>query len=455
MRPSSRILIALALCPLSLSAISNPFASRLLENNIDPDTVKEGLRQLAELSAGNQARLIDEEKPKLSSEALLALYEKSGENGPLFLKQLLKSYYPSKEERQQLINNLEVTPKYNDLLKDISTDKCKVVAKHANPEYYGSTPIVDWLNTAHFSGFFNPTMTNALANRSCHNDFDTFNQWDLWIEPFGFSTRFRNEPQSLNFDQLTLGFSLGGEYTFYDRLVLGLGFAYSHSRIDWKKIKDQDGDLNSFYFGPALNYVFSHGYLGCTLFGVANFYDIDRKADLFPGVASPTESAVDYTSWDLVLRLEGGLSFSPGYQFFLYPIFKIDYLTVFENGAMELLDEKTELEIEGFHESFFSSKLGVKMTREFYTNSLGFVIPSLSFSWLNFSPASLQKYTFHIQECKDLSKKVKPESWIQYSFGTGLSFLLKQAILFSLDYEYTTGADSPMQAGSLRFELSW
>ncbi len=443
-------LFVLALCPLNLFA----FWTRW-ENNTNPEAVKESLKQLAALE-NTQVSLIKEANPKLQAESLLTLYDQAEENGPVFLKKLLETKYPTKEERQQLINNLAVEPKYADLLLNPTEAFCSQLAETANPSYYGATPVVDWLNTAHFAGFFNPAMTNALANRPCHNDFDSFNQWDFWIEPFGFNTQFNNDPEPLKFDLYTVGINAGGEYTFFDRLVLGLGLAYSHSGIEWKKIKDQ-GSLNSLYFGPALNYVFSHGYLGCTLFGVANFYHLDRKTDLFPGVTSPRESAADYISWDLVLRLEGGLSYNPGYQIFLYPIFKIDYLTVFENGVTEILEEdtETELAVDGITQSFFSTKLGVKMAREFYTPSLGFVVPSLSVGWLNFSPASIENYQFHLHECKDLRRKIKPEAWNQYYIGAGLSFLLKRAMLIALDYELTAGADSPLQAGSLRFELSW
>ena len=136
-------------------------------------------------------------------------------------------------------------------------------------------------------------------------------------------------------------------------------------------------------------------------------------------------------SWDLDLRLEGGLSFEPGYQFFIYPMARLDYLTVFENGATEQLEEDTELLIEGFIESFLCSKVGIEMTREFYTDSFQvFVVPRFSFGWLNFSPISTQDYHFQLGECTKLKGKVEPSSWNQYYLGAGLSVILKRGMSF-------------------------
>ena len=321
---------------------------------------------------------------QVNAQELLTLYNSAQEEGLLFLKKCCTRF--TKDQQQEIINRLQEQPSYGDLLQNPSQSLCSQVEATANPVYFGATPISIRSTPRPFAGFFNPSMTSALANRPCHNDFDSFNQWDLWLEPFGFNTQFNNEPDPLKFDQYTVGIAAGGEYTFSDRLVLGLGLAYSHSGIDWKKIEDR-ATLNSLYFGPALGYVFSHGYLGCTLFGVANFYQIHRKTDLFPALSPPEESTLEDTNWDLVLRLEGGLSLRPGHQIYLYPILESTILLSLKNGVTEQLEEDTELVIEGMTESFLTAKAGVKMAREFYTESFGFVIPSLSFGYLGFSPS--------------------------------------------------------------------
>ena len=232
-----RLLIYAALCSLSLS--TKLYADWWsADQKVDEQAVKTALIDLAKNKPANdQVRLINEAKPQLSPEALLALYDQAKEGGPAFLRELLRTQYPSKEEQQNLINGLQEAPTYGDFLQNPSTNLCSQVEKTANPTYFGAIPVIDWLNTAHFAGFFNPAMTYALANRPCHNDFDTFNQWNLSIEPYGFYTQFRNEPDPLKFDQYTVGISAVGEYTFFDRLVLGLGLAYSHSGIEWKKKK--------------------------------------------------------------------------------------------------------------------------------------------------------------------------------------------------------------------------
>ena len=95
------------------------------------------------------------------------------------------------------------------------------------------------------------------------------------------------------------------------------------------------------------------------------------------------------------------------------------------------------------------------MSREFYSSGVGFLIPSLSIGWINFTPLSINDYQFNIEECKGFKKKLEVNGWSQYYFGVGFSIVHENAILISLDYELTAGADSPLQAGRIRVELSW
>jgi len=395
-------------------------------------------------------------KVRLTPEILKYQYELL-DNRENFLKARLNDEYTD-TQRQELINSLLKSYTNKELLKNPSLKKCTEVGVNGDPTYIGATHVIDWLNTAHFKGFFQPTMTYALVNGDTFNEFDTFNQWNLWVEPFGFYTQFNRDIRPLKFNMYTAGISAGGEYTIFDRLVLGLGVAYSHSGVNWQE-DGSSANINSIYFGPSLSYVFSHGYLSCTIFGVGNFYQASRETKLFPElpdkVLKPSKTTPEYTSWDIVGRLEGGLSYEVGGHFFLYPTAKVDYLQVLEQASVEKLDDEVEISIGAFDGSFLNGKIGIKATREFFYESTGYLIPSLSAGFIHFTPLSNKSYQYEIDECEKFQKKLKVESWNQSYIGAGFAFLHKKAMLVSLDYELFVGAESPLHLVNLKIEWSW
>jgi hypothetical protein len=393
------------------------------------------------------------------------------------LEAFLRTIEPT--QRQKLIDGLIEAPTIAKLLESPGSDQCGKVSKYINPFYVGALPVVDWLNTAHLNSFFQPNMTNALVNRDPFNEFNTFNQWGLWVEPFGFSTHFQRDVHPLQFHLSSLGLSLGGEVKLFERLILGIGAAYSHSNVEWDKksetIPNVMNDIdwktthkisatsNTLYLGPYLGYVFSHGYISGSLLGAGNFYNVDRKDTLltqtndFSTSKTAYQSTIDITTWDLLARLEGGLSYSPDNRFYFYPTAKVDYLNVLEQKTTDTLkssDDELEISIGSLHDSFLSSKVGLKITREFFNIQRGFLIPSFSAGWLYFTPVSTGTYNYKIDDC-EADEKVKIGAWNQYYIGAGFTIIHKRGILLSLDYELTLGANSPVQAGSMRFELSW
>jgi uncharacterized protein YhjY with autotransporter beta-barrel domain len=440
-------LLLFSAIPLSVYSVPN-------RQGISRENVKKVLgEQLATFNNKEKREIFEESGIKLTPEILQDQYEKLDDKDT-FLKDQLKPL--SASDRQDLINSLLDASSYKQLVLNISDEVCKDLEDRANPEYLGVISVIDWLNTANSSSFFQPTMKNTLNNRDSFNDFNSFDQWGIWTELFGFYTNFRRDSQPLQFDLYTLGLSLGGEYTFFDQLVLGLGLAYSYSGLDWQQSKSS-ASANSIYFGPALSYLFSNGYISSTVFGVVNFYQIKRETNLFPSkIKDPKEAQGSLTSWDFVCRLEGGFFYSAGAHFFLYPTAVIDYLNVFKQASIEQLDKETQLTIESLDESFLRSKIGLKVTREFLNQNIGFLIPYLSMGWISFIPLSTHPYQYQIEGCEHkFSNGVNIKPWNQSYVGVGLSILHKKAILASLGYELTIGYKSPLHAGNLRVELSW
>jgi hypothetical protein len=144
-----------------------------------------------------------------------------------------------------------------------------------------------------------------------------------------------------------------------------------------------------------------------------------------------------------------------GAIFFLYPTAKVDYLYVIRQDSIETLDDDTEISIEAFNGSFLNSKIGLKATREYFYDSIGYLIPSLSAGLINFTPLSNKGYQYKIGECDKFVETLKIGSWNQSYFGAGFAIVHKRGVLISLDYELIVGADSPLHAGNLRVEWSW
>ncbi len=393
------------------------------------------------------------------------------------LKTILKTI-EDLEKRQKLVDSLIFTPTLKTLIKQQPQTKCDTVAKHINPKYFGAIPLIEWVNLSHLMSYFQPMMTETFVNRDQFNEFNSFNQWGLWIEPYGQSTHFKQN--EMQFDFSSLGISAGGEMKLYERFVLGIGASYSRSNaslphekieskkvmndVDWKSTHATSMAINTLYVGPYLGYVFHHGYISLSLLGAGNFYDIQHKRSLetkFNNVSISSlshTSTIEHTSWDLIARLEGGVAYSPDKCFFFYPTMRVDYLNVFEQDCTDEVKTEEEeidlLSVESLHTSFLTSKMGLKITREFFNIQYGFLIPGLSAGWLYYTPISADVYHFNIDTCNG-EGKLKINSWNQYFIGANFTVIHKRGILLTLDYEITLGATAPSQSGMMRFELSW
>lgn len=442
------------------SAAVSPDQEKIKKNIlIDLEKIKKGSDKLSqEDSHATLEKGFKEHTIKLPPNVLKDQYHGLPEREK-FLNELLKEYSPT--DRQELINKLVEAPTNQKLLTNLSPAGCTDVGKRGNPIYAGASPVIDWLNTAHFNGFFQPAMNYALVNREMFNEFDSFNQWGLSGDLFGFYTPFQREDDALKFKMYTVGLGVGGEYEFFDRLVLGLGLAYSHSKVNWQKDQPTVA-INSLYFGPSLSYIFSHGYLSCSLLGLANFYKVNREVELFEKIKS--KSTTEYQNWNILGRLEGGFSYEVASQFFLYPTARLDYMTVLMPEITESLEgdeeeeseeEATEIKTAPFHASFLTAKAGLKLTREFFYEGIGYLIPHLSGGWLGFSSVNHPRYVYEIGKCPSFKKEADSGAWNQAYVGAGFTMIHPKGILISLGYELMIGANSPVQAADIRLEFSW
>lgn len=421
-----------------------------LEGN--SEYIELGLNEFNACSSAEQIAILKEMKITLDPTVLQALFNQFNEEGKRsYLKKLLEPYEAS--ERQALLNELLNPADYKTQLTNLSPDECIEIGTLSNPDFFGALPIVDWLNCLNFPSFFQPDLKNALINREHFNAFNSLDQIEAWIEPYGYYTSFNRGSDSLDFDLYTVGISLGGGYTLRERFVLGFGLGYSHSEIDWKKNQSTQGSLNTFYFGPTLSYLFPYGYFHAMLLGAANFYHINRETKLFQ---EWKKAASDPSTWDLDARLEGGLCFPIGYTWYLYPLAAADFVNVFSQKTIESLDKETNLIIKPLHESFLRWKAGLKMSSEVFKEGFGFITPHFAIGLAGYIPLLQSTYSYDLDGCsKTFEEEVAVDHWSQYFFEAGLSLFHERGIFLSLNYQLYTGYNSPIHFGNIRLGWSW
>lgn len=437
-------------------------------------TIKDGFNQFRKLDSEEQIKLLDEikeliqepDKDIIKPNALLFLTEKyDEETKKKYLIDLLKTY--SLDLRQALFNEtLNKALDYEMLFQNLTDEQCENVGYHINPKYINTFSIVDFFNCIHLPSFFQPTLKNTLIHREHYNMFNSFDQVGLWIEPFGHFTSFNQNidqqyPNAIDpyyFNLNTLGISVGGEYTVTPPLVINMGLAYSYSDIQWKS--SADSSLNTIYIGPSISYLLPYANFNLLFFGAINFYDMSRTTVLFPNVL--TKKTSTYSKWvtlDLTGRFEGELSFPLKWGFYLYPLVKFDYFNIFIQKGTEILYKKGNLTVGSLYESFFESTVALKATKEIFKGDLGFIMPHVIISWVNYFPIQQSSYTYQIPGCTKRFKEEKVKnaliSWSQCMIGIGVSFLYKQGIFLLFSYEFFTGNSSQTHFGKARVAWTW
>ncbi len=324
-------------------------------------------------------------------------------------------------------------------------------------------PIVDWLNVSNLPSFFNPTVRSLLKREQCYNAIDSLGKYSLGVQPYGLYSNFKLEGDE--FKLATFGLTVDGAVTFDERWVVGGGLGYWHSNLhlDWgqigKKKITHDNSVNSIYVGPFGGYVFDQAYIGLTLLGVYNMYDVHS---LFIDGKNGSQHG-----WDVGARLEGAYDYEWsryfGQNFFIQPNADIDYLFVFQNKIDETKnlsdDEKLSASVGDRTYNFLRYRLGVTFRKEFHHPNKGILIPSLSVAWVFMQPLSTSKIKYICSESEkpeEKSAKLKKyPSSNQLYLGAKIVAINTGAFLLSLGADVYIANLYPVYAGNLRFEWNW
>ncbi len=391
--------------------------------------------------------------------------------------------YDTIEERFDFILNLDHAPSsYKDLFIQASNSQeeelCQKAQDALNPEYFGVIPIVDWLNALNLKSFYDPTLKRILFNRDYYNEFNTFDQFELWVEPLGYHTHF-NQEKAPQFSLYNIGLTLGGSYSLTHQLSISLGLGYTYSSFRGRN-KLGAASIHTLYLGPSLNFLFTKGFLSCMIFGMMSFYDLNRTTTLLNSDWLPPswkasskcrkKGEIQNHSWGIGYRLEGEREWDLGRQFYLSSIGTVDFLQTFEGQGKETIDQDVFIDIDPLDVSFLRAKLGLKLAKEFSISKLGFFIPSLSFGWAQYFPFNKDhSYKIRIEDEKDeitsmYKNKLKSQSkqkinigdWGQFFYNGKVAIALNKGITVALECELYAKKDTPsIQSGSIRISWSW
>ena len=307
--------------------------------------------------------------------------------------------------------------------------------KNQNCELMGSHAIADWINSINIGSFFDLSSKFVRNHSECFVYFDSYENISLWVEPYGFYSHYSSKNnKKLDFNLGSIGAGLGGVFNVYDDIHLGGGVGYFHSSLKCKE-GDSTTGINGIYFGPAVQYLFSEGSVGLSLFGIGNFYN--------------GKNSYEAKSWDVDIRVEADYMLEAPADFFItnltfHPFGRVDYLSVFE---MSHQDKKER------HSSYFYSKLGMGMERVVFCNPTGVLTSRMDLGWINMSP--LSSSPIKCKTSNDESFDAKPESKNQLLLGLGLLGMYKNGLLIGVDYSAALGANAPIQTGRVRFEWNW
>jgi outer membrane autotransporter protein len=355
-----------------------------------------------------------------------------------------------------LRRGLQYLPRIPEVPPDESIDPIAVACSHITSfleNHVNPLPIVDWLNVSSLPSFFEPTVRSLLKREDYYNAIDALGKYSLGVRPYGFYSSFKLEKDT--FKLATFGLTVDGAVTLDERWVVGGGLGYWHSNFDWGK-KAHRNSVNSIYGGPFGGYVFDQAYIGLTLLGVYNIYNVNS---LFIDGDNRR-----HEGWDIGARLEGGYDYEwPKYfgkNFFIQPNADFSYLWVYQNKIDETKELSDEEEFSASVGSrsydFLRYRLGVTFKKEFHHCEKGILIPSLSMAWIFMQPLSASDIQL---TCGDSDKKTikhkKYPSSNQLYLGAKIIAINTRALMLSLGADVYIANLYPIYAGNLRFEWNW
>lgn len=364
----------------------------------------------------------------------------------------------------------EINTSNEDWIKVLSTLLTQTPSNYSkalinlSPAQYGALPLQNLNKDLTFSSalvrrieerMYCDRCNSPSGNRpnSCNNET---RRTSVWSEILGEWQRQDGIQEQYAFHDQTYGFAIGASHLFANHLLLSGATGYTYSDLHWKNNKGS-ANTNALYIGPSLGYSLKNTFVNFLTQVAFNWNSVDRKIQ-FPGLSRTAHS--HFTSYDLLLRLDGGYRFAihdntnKGGPLLIIPEGRLSYLNVWhgsfsENGASSL-----NLNVKSRRASFLQPEILVKILKEFYVNN-SCIIPSIKTGYVAKIPLSSSNYkaTLDVIDCSsDLSVKTFDKTTNQLMLGAGLLYKTLEHISAGFDYEAHMFDKNLIQNAKLSFD---
>ncbi len=257
--------------------------------------------------------------------------------------------------------------------------------------------------------------------------------------------------QQIPFIAGTYGLGVGYEWVFANHFVLEGGVGYTHSNLDWDN-NFGNSKWNTVYVAPFFGWFNNKGFVNLMVLGAFNFYNTDRRIQ-FVGVDRIAKS--NYTSYDLLVRLNGGGRVYMGKSFWFQPEATVNYLTVFTDGYKESGAGAVSLQVKRRTSYILQPSFRLRFVTEFLTSKFCYN-PSIYAGWLcNITLDDAVTTARFIDAPTNLFFDVYGDKNVRNQLILGAEFFARRTNKFELTSNFEADILSHFEVYSFRVKFQW
>jgi outer membrane autotransporter protein len=329
------------------------------------------------------------------------------------------------------------------LLEESESDsQASTLLESSSPDNNNSQNRVSFANTSD-SANLTSNRLNSIRSGVASGD-ESLNK-SIWAQTFGSKINQGSNSAAQGYKASSYGFAFGFDHEVNDDVIAGLSLSYANSSInsiDKTKRTNLDSYQVNLYGSKSFDDFFINSMIGFAY----NQYRSYREIAAVSAVASAKYSGQTY-----IAKAEIGNNYKMVDDFILTPTFAItaarnkinDYS---ENGAGTL-----NLSVSNKDTSFFETRLGTEISKNFKISKERKIRPNLSLSYGYDLAGSKQKTSSRfVGQSSSFSSSSSNMPQGSLRMGTGVRIFYKDSFTFDLDYAFDQRIDYQAHSGSLK-----
>lgn len=286
----------------------------------------------------------------------------------------------------------------------------------------------------------------SLGRPEAFSSINSFNEADLWIQPRGIKAQGTFAlGQSLQVS--TLGIGIGCSYTFEHTLCFGLSTGFDHTWMKWNPA--MRAQQNSVFVLASAGWLIPRGFIGMSVGGSGG--DVNVKRTIAASGGGSVYIQRTQRVYAGMVSLSGGWDIPLGSAFWFRPALSCDFVGAREEGYSEEGSGIVSIEVGPSTTLLAAPRASVEVRREFFSPSLGVVVPSLTVGWELIGPMHSGGYRESGGEFIDKNYQVKNAGLV----SLGLLVMSRPGIGFGAGYEASIGRGLQAQSARLSVEIDW